>query len=113
MLPTILFLRADGLFLIGEPDTPAPWVGSNPGALAALHHLVDRQGHWFQLPDLEGAPPAVRGRLRAAALGMRYAAPLLTADLIRGLHGRQVDDGAARYLWRYDPRGALVRIVTR
>lgn len=114
MQQTVLFIPNTDHYLVGDPDAPAPWVGGNPDALAALHRLVTMRGSWCNVDEFGGSVgrSAVHQRLHNAAKGLAHVSPLLAGELRRGLAStRNKDDG--RILWRYDPRGSVAYIETR
>ncbi len=113
MLVTVLFVKQNDHYLVGDPDNPQPWVPANSAALAALHTLVMVPG-WRAPVEYSGGVSKARSaehqRLVNAARAMRVACPILSQELLRGLRSRKQADG--RILWRYDRLGSLVRIVT-
>lgn len=112
-LPTVLFAKDAGLYWVGSPRDPIPWIGANADALAVLHHLVQPPHRWRQQHVLPGTHDAVRAYLRNAHRGLVSVAPLLAAELARGLRSKREPSGAGVCsLWRYDPVGALVCIQT-
>lgn len=113
MQKTVLFIPNGNYYLVGDPQAPAPWMGTNPDALAALHRIVEARGYWCSVDD-GGAlnRNAMNMRLRNAAKALAYVSPLLAGELCRGLTSkRDKDDG--RVKWRYDRRDAIVYVETR
>lgn len=113
MLATVLFVKQGDHYLIGDPDSPQPWVPANPPALAALHTLVTVPGWRIEVTNSGGvskARSAEYQRLVHAARAMQAACPVLSKELLRGLGSKRQADG--RLLWRYDRAGALARIET-
>jgi hypothetical protein len=117
MLQTVLFIPYAEHYLVGDPDTPRPWAGDNPDALAALHTIVNGRGSWCAIESFGGSlgRTAMHQRLHNAAKGLAHVSPLLTGELRRGLTSKRVEDdqGNVRILWRHDPSGALAYIETR
>lgn len=113
MIVTVLFVKQNDHYLVGDPDKPQLWMPANPAALAALHTLVTVPG-WRAPVDNSGGVSKARSaeyqRLMNAARAMRVACPILAQELLRGLRSKKQADG--RVLWRYDRFGSLVRIVT-
>lgn len=113
MQQTALFVEHAGYYFVGDPASPAPWIGANPDALAALHRIVSMPGAWCDVQAFGGsrAADATHHRLRNAAAGLTLVSPLLAEELRRGLKRKRSIDG--RTLWRYDPHGATAFIETR
>ena len=108
----VLFIRKADHYLVGDPQAPAPWLGSNPDALAALHRIVEGRGGWVNVDSFGGSlsASAMHQRLHNAAKALAYASPLLCNELRRGLVGKRID---GRAVWRYDRHEALAYIETR
>ncbi|CAB3648634.1 hypothetical protein [Achromobacter marplatensis] len=113
MLITVLFVKQNDHYLVGDPDNLQPWVPANPEALAALHTLVTVPGWRIEVANSGGvskARSAEYQRLVNTARAIQAACPSLARELLRGLGSKRQGDG--RLLWRYDKAGALVRIET-
>ncbi|GEM_PF-3376987 len=114
MQQTVLFIPYADHYLVGDPQAPAPWIGTNPAALAALHRIVQARGAWCNVGEAGGSlnRNAMNQRLRNAAKALAYVSPLLAGELCRGLTStRDKDDGGTK--WRYDRHAAMVYIETR
>ncbi|KAA0889932.1 hypothetical protein [Pusillimonas sp. ANT_WB101] len=108
----VLFEKRQGYYLVGDPKAPVPWVGDNPEALHALHEMASYQA-WHALAGMSGGVDSASAsyqRLRNAARGLERVAPLLAAELERGVKRKT---SGRHTLWRYDSKGALAFVETR